>query len=54
MKYNIQIVHISVTNNEATDAISRYPAEAIHENILELETESFVKQNTIKYEEIYK
>ena len=50
MKYNVQIVHISGKHNEAADALSRYPAEAMQETILELESEAFVKMNTKKYE----
>ena len=38
VKYNVQIVHISGKHNEAADALSRYPAEAMQETILELET----------------
>ena len=45
MKYNVQIVHISEKHNEAADALSRYPTEAMQETILELETEAFVKMN---------
>ena len=54
MKYNVQIVHISGKNNEAADAFSRYPAEAMQENILELEIEVFFKHNTIIYEGIHR
>ena len=54
MKYNVQIVHISGKHNEAADVLSRYPAEAMQETILELETEAFVKMNTKKYEEIHR
>ena len=43
MKYNVQIVHISGKHNKAADALSRYPAEAMQETILELETEAIVK-----------
>ena len=52
MKYNVQVVHISGKNNEGADALSWYPVETIQEETLEQETEAFVKQHILKYDDV--